>query len=194
MLKSISRWSLVLAVLACGLPAKAGDLWDQEKTGWHRNNEWPNPFIERDRDAAVAPFALMIANGWQKQNLIGENYFDESTGTLTLAGRDRVRQILRTAPIEHRTLYVERDLNEMVTSARMDEVQRTVASLQPKGPLPEVLASDMIASGRPASIVSGDLKAWEASAPTPRVGSKASSGGTGGGAAPTTASAGTGGS
>jgi hypothetical protein len=194
MLKSMSRWSLALAVLACSTTSIAGDFWDGIHTGWHRNNEWPNPFIERDRDAAVAPFAVMTANGWQKQNLIGENYFDENTGVLTMAGRDRVRQILRTAPIEHRTLYVERDLNENVTSARMDEVQRTVASLQPKGPLPEVLASDMIASGRPASIVSGDLKAWEASAPTPRVGSKASSSGTGGGAAPTTASAGSGGS
>jgi hypothetical protein len=172
----------------------AGDFWGDVHTGWHRNNEWPEPFVERDRDAAVAPFLVMIANGWQKQNLIGENYFDENTGSLTLAGRDRIRSILRNAPTEHRTVYVERDLNENVTAMRMDEVQRAVALMQPSGPLPDVLASDMVASGRPAAIVSAEIKGYETSVPTPRLGSKASSGGSGGGAAPTTASAGTGGS
>ncbi len=152
MLKFMSRWLLALAALSA-IPAARGEdgivgFWSGVHTGAHRNNEWPHPFIERDRQAAVAPFAVMIANGWQKQNLIGENYFDESTGALTLAGQERIHAILRQAPVEHRTLYVQRDLNEAVTNVRMDEVQRAVGALQPTGPLPDVLASDMVASGR----------------------------------------------
>jgi hypothetical protein len=151
--------------------------WHEVEIGWHRNNEWPHPFICADRNYAVAPFAVMIANGWQRQNLIGENYFEDGDKKLNSAGIERIRNILRQAPVEHRVLFVQRDLNEQVTNARLDLVQEAVASLQPKGPLPEVLVSNMVPEGRSAEIVAAELNGYIKSPPTPRLAGHSSGGG-----------------
>jgi uncharacterized membrane protein YgcG len=187
MLKSASTIGLFLAAVCFVSPAKAGDawhdFWDEVHVGWHRNNEWPEPFSAADKHAAVAPFCVMIANGWQRQNLIGENYFDGGSKNLNNAGIERIRFILRQAPVEHRVVYVERDLNDEVTNMRVDVVQQAVAALQPKGPMPEVIVSNMVPEGRSAEMVAAEYKGYTTSAPTPRLSSH-SSGGGGGGASP----------
>jgi uncharacterized membrane protein YgcG len=155
--------------------------WHEVHIGWHRNNEWPHPFICADRNYAVSPFAVMIANGWQRQNLIGENYFEDGDKKLNSAGIERIRSILRQAPVEHRVLFVQRDLNEQVTNARLDLVQEAVASIQPKGPLPEVVISNMVPEGRSAEIVAAELNGYVKSPPMPRLSSHSSGGGGSGG-------------
>ncbi len=153
MLRFAAPVCLFLAVAGSLSPARAGDEWDafwhEVHIGWHRNNEWPQPFSAADRNYAVAPFAVMIAGGWQRQNLIGENYFDENSTKLNSAGVERVRFILRQTPVEHRVLYVQSDLDDNVTRTRVDAVQETIVSLQPKGPMPEVIVSNMVPEGRP---------------------------------------------
>jgi uncharacterized membrane protein YgcG len=145
--------------------------------GWHRNNEWPMPFNCADRNYAIAPFGVMIAGGWQRQNLIGENYFDENSTRLNAAGVERVRFILRQAPVEHRVLYVQSDLDDNITRMRVDAVQETIVALQPKGPMPEVAISNMVAEGRPAEMVAAEFKNFVTSSPSTRLSSHSSSGG-----------------
>src|SRR5437660_600138 len=60
---------------------------------------------------------------------------------------------------------------------RDEMVQDAVATLQPKGPLPEVVISNMVPEGRSADLVSAELKGYVTSAPTPRVGGTSSGGG-----------------
>jgi hypothetical protein len=180
MLRVFTGLMLFLAVAGLTTSATAGDdegFWHNVHLGWHRNNEWPEPFISADRGYAVAPFAAMIANGWQRQNLIGENYFDEGSKRLNNPGIERIRYILRQAPVEHRVLFVQRDLRDEVTNARIDLVQEAVASLQPKGPLPEVVASNMVVEGRSAELVTAELDGYRKSPPTPRLSGHASGGG-----------------
>ncbi len=185
MLKRFTGLALAISLLGAVKSAQAGDcddgFWHSVHVGYHRNMEWPQPFSAADRNYAVAPFAVMIANGWQRQNLIGENYFDEDNKKLNGPGLERVRYILRQAPVEHRVLFVQRDLNDEITQRRVEMVQDAVASLQPKGPLPEVVISNMVPEGRSADLVSAELKGYITSAPTPRVGGASSGSSSGGG-------------
>jgi hypothetical protein len=185
MFKFVSGFGLLLAAACVVSPARAGDawhnFWDEVHIGWHRNNEWPEPFSTADKQAAVSPFCVMIANGWQRQNLIGENYFDDGSKNLNIAGIERVRFILRQAPVEHRVFYVERDLNDDVTTMRVDAVQQAVAALQPRGPMPEVIVSNMVPEGRSAEMVAAEIKSYVTSAPTARLGGHSSGGSSGGG-------------
>jgi hypothetical protein len=196
MLRFFTGLMFSLAVAGVTASARAGDdegFWHEVHIVWHRNNEWPEPFISADRNYAIAPFAVMIANGWQRQNLIGDNYFEESTKKLNTAGIERIRYILRQAPVEHRVLFVQRDLNDEITKTRVDLVQEAVASLQPKGPLPEVLVSNMVPEGRSAEIVSAELNGYTKSPPTPRL-SAHSAGGSSSGSSSGGGSGGSGGS
>jgi hypothetical protein len=172
-----------VAIAGIAISAKADDegFWHNVHVGWHRNNEWPEPFICADRGYGVAPFAVMIANGWQRQNLIGENYFEEGSKRLNHAGIERIRYILRQAPVEHRVFFVQRDLNDQITDMRVDAVQETIASLQPKGPLPDVIVSNMVPEGRSAEIVTAELNGYAKSPPTPRLSAHSASGSSGGG-------------
>jgi len=183
MLKFAAPVCLVLAVAGSLSPARAGDKWDEfwygVHVGWHRNNEWPEPFSTADRNYAVAPFAVMIAGGWQRQNLIGENYFDENSTRLNSAGVERVRFILRQTPVEHRVFYVQSDLDDNITRMRIDAVQETIVALQPKGPMPEVIVSNMVPEGRSAEMVAAEFKNFVSSTPATRL--SHASGGSGNG-------------
>jgi hypothetical protein len=77
----------------------------------------------------------------------------------------------------HPVLFVQRDLNDEITERRVEIVQDAVTMLQPKGPLPEVVISNMVPEGRPADIVSAELAGYRNSAPTPRVGGASSGSG-----------------
>ncbi len=153
--------------------------WNEVHVGYHRTNEWPMPFTCADTRYAVAPFAVMIAGGWQRQNLIGENYFDENSTRLNSAGVERVRYILRQAPVEHRVFYVQSDLDDNITRMRVDAVQETIVALQPKGPMPEVLVSNMVVEGRSAELVASEFKNFVTSTPSTRLSHNSSGSGNG---------------
>ncbi|HEX3998882.1 MAG TPA: hypothetical protein VHX65_10055 [Pirellulales bacterium] len=178
--------ALGLALLATASNARANDwddFWDSVHVDWHRNNEWPHPFTEIDRAATMAPFAVQIANGWQRENLLGEEYFNENTKILTAAGRNRIRTILVQSPPEHRVIFVERDLSDEVTAKRLDSAQQAVAALLPQGSLPDVLVSNMMPASRSAEEVNSELKSYINSTPTARLtGGGAKSGGASSGA------------
>ncbi len=182
MRKFAIRLMLAVAAGSAAAPLHAGwnEFWNGVHSGAEINNQWPHPYVEADRVAAVAPFHAMVAKGWERQNLIGENYFDEGSSKLNQAGVIRIRTILSQGPVEHRTLFVQRDLLDDVTKARLDLVQRAAVSLQPRGTLPEVVLSDLAPDGRSAEQVTAENKAFTSSIPTPRL-SKGAPGGASGG-------------
>ena len=183
--------------LAAAASARADgwdDFWCGCKADYYANKEWPTPFVELDRQYAVAPYAVMIAKGWERQNLIGDNFFDPNTQRLNYAGVSRVREILLQAPPEHSGIFVARDLDEQVTSQRVLAVQQAVAAALPRGPLPAVVVSNMQAEGRLASIVSAEFDANVKAIAQPRIaGSRGAGGGgtaSGGTSGPAAAGAG----
>ena len=63
-----------------------------------QRNRWPEPYTVCDQAAAVAPYCVMVTNGWRRQNMLGEYHFLPGTSLLTEAGRMKVRWILTPAP------------------------------------------------------------------------------------------------
>lgn len=172
---------LAAATLACLAPAQAGWHWfscvvegtkefgRQVARDTKRRNCWPEPFLAPDRDAVRSPFALMVSNGWRRQNLLADHHFIDQTGELNEAGRLKVRWILTEAPQHHRTIYVHKTTDPEVTAARIDNVQQLAAQLVPEGALPLVLETGIPVLGWPASQADMIGRKFEASTPDPRL-------------------------
>ncbi|MGH7139833.1 MAG: hypothetical protein ACREHD_29185, partial [Pirellulales bacterium] len=110
--RSILFVAAILMLLPGGLRAEWFHSW---RRGADRNRCWPAPFLEPDRMAARAPFAVMINNGWRTQNTLGDDHFDTDTGLLNEAGELKVREILAYSPPEHRTVFVLQARDEQET-------------------------------------------------------------------------------
>jgi hypothetical protein len=135
-----------------------------------RRNCWPRPFNCPDRYAARAPFAVMVANGWMRQNSLGEHHFESGGAELTEAGKLKVQWIVFQAPSRHRTIYVHRSLDPHVTAERLATVDRYSQALVIDGTSPPpVLASDDPPAGWPAQRVDAIGRKFQASMPDPRL-------------------------
>lgn len=185
--------TLVLAVVcsyACTAHAQYTDGQYGEKEGWfdrwkrecRRNAMWPEPFLQPDRNATLAPFAVQIANGWRRQNLLSDYYFDEATHQLNLAGETKIRYILTQMPPSRRTIYVQQGLAADVTQARMHSVQRASSRILPEGMMAQIVESNLPNDGWPAEDVDAVTRKYDSSRPDPRLPPGGiSSGGSGGG-------------
>ena len=140
-----------------------------------RNNCWPDPFVQMDRESVRLPFQAMVVNGWRKQNLLSEHHFEEDTARLTQAGEIKVYWILSQVPPQHRTIFVQRAQNGDITTARVDAVQQTALRYVPAGELPEVVETNLPTDGRPAEVVDSINRAFNKNAKLPIL--PASSGG-----------------
>ena len=172
MARSLLVGTLTLATLACVVPARGdwlGAFLHSVGRDTIRRNHWPRPFVYADRQAARAPFAAMVENGWRSQNMIGDHHFTENSGELTDAGRLKVHWILTQAPEQHRTIYVYRAKNAKDTASRVDSVQQYATELLPEGNLPLVVESGVAAVGWPASRVDALGRTFQSSAPAPRI-------------------------
>ena len=155
--------------------------WDDVTDCFHsiprdikRRQCWPEPFNAPDRAAVRAPFATMVANGWRRQNLLGDYYFESNTGKLKEAGTLKVRWILAAAPQPHRIIYVRVAGSEEATSARIAAVQEQVALMVPKGSLVPVLPTTISDDGWPADEVETIARTYLKSTPVPRLPAAAS--------------------
>jgi hypothetical protein len=148
-----------------------------------RRQCWPQPFDAPDRAAVRAPFATMVANGWRKQNLLGDYYFEPNTGKLNEAGSLKVRWIITEGPEQHRIIYVRVADSEEATAARIAVVQEQVARIAAKGSLVPVLPTTISDEGWPADEVETIARTYRKSTPVPRLPAAAStSSGSGNGA------------
>lgn len=134
-----------------------------------RDNCWPKPFVLPDRQSVRAPIELMVAAGWQRQNLLGDYHFDEDTGELTEAGKLKVRWIAGQVPSQHQTIFVSRAASPKETEARMDAVRAVAEKTAHDGNPPRVLASGMEPSGWPASRVDVIGRKFQEVMPEPKL-------------------------
>ena len=171
MLRRALTSAAVLGLVTSAAPVKADwhTFWVGVERDRVRNNCWPEPFISTDRVAARAPLDMMVAKGWQRQNLLSEHHFDKDRQVLSQAGQLKLHWILTQAPVEQRTVYVERAYTEEDTAARMDVVQQAATKLVPKGTLPQVVVSSMMARGWPADYVDNINRKYGETTPPPRL-------------------------
>lgn len=156
---------LMLLGLFIGMPiqsAEAGwrDRWEafanRTHLDWHRNNCWPQPFREIDRETVCTVLATQIGTGWKRQNTLSDVYFDHDTQLLNEAGRRKVWAILASTPEPYRTIFVVQSTNREAQERRMSSVQRvavdTNAALQ-GGSMPDVVAVGIPPRSWPADYI-----------------------------------------
>jgi hypothetical protein len=126
------------------------------------------------------PFSTMVANGWRRQNMLGDYHFEQGTGQLTEAARLKIRWILTAGPEQHRLIYVHIADNDPETSARVMAVQQLASQISPAN-LPPVLTTSISDEGWSASQVDVIERRYLGSQPSPRLAPTTSPGGAGGG-------------
>jgi hypothetical protein len=141
-----------------------------------RRQCWPEPFTGPDRATVRAPFVIQVANGWRRQNMLGDVHFEQSTGQLTEAGRLKVRWILTSAPQQYRLVYVHAAEKGEETAARIAAVQQLVGQLSPNNLAP-VLATSISDDGWPADQVDLIGRKFQSSTPPPRLPAPTGTGG-----------------
>ncbi len=134
-----------------------------------RRNCWPAPFVCMDRQAVRAPFAIEVENGWRRQNMLGDFYFEPNNGQLTEAGKLKIRWIVFEAPGQHREIYVHIGQNSEETQARLTAVTAEAASLAPQGQVPPVMQTTISDSGYPADRLDLIERKYQSSMPNPRL-------------------------
>jgi hypothetical protein len=182
MLRIASRVLVAALAIAAAAPAQANwfkTFYHDVSGSWHRNNMWPEPFIEPDRAAVRTHFVVMQQRGWERQNLLGGHHFEEDQKRLTPAGHLRVKAILATSPAQYRAIYIEKGDHPDVTAMRLDAVQQAVVNLTPQGSLPPVQASDLVYEGWSGEYADAVGRKFTASMPAPRLPSTGGSGGSG---------------
>jgi hypothetical protein len=179
------RCSLFAAIAFVTIPVQADWLCDflhSIPQDTKRRNCWPQPFVCPDRQNLRTPFAIEVGNGWRKQNLLGDYYFESNTGELTEAGRLKIRWIAFEAPSQHRVIFVHVATTAEETAARMNAVHIFVTQLLPQGDLPSISETRISDDGSPADLVETISTKYKANMPSPRLPAKDSgSGGSGGG-------------
>jgi hypothetical protein len=123
------------------------------KRGYHRNVAWPWPYMCPDRMAVREPLAIMVENGWRRQNLLGDYHFTPDAKALTKAGELKVQWILTQAPPAHRTIFIERSMDPTMTASRIAAAREFASLVVAGGPAPEVAETFIVSEGRPASVV-----------------------------------------
>ena len=172
MARSVSITALALVSLICATPAEAdwvANCLRHVARETKRRNCWPDPFVCPDRYAVRAPFAEMVSNGWERQNMLGDHHFAAEDSELTEAAQLKIRWILTEAPPQHRTIYVHRADTAEETAVRIDGVRQFAAGLLPPGAQPLVLETSISDRGWPASQVDLIGRKYEASTPDPRL-------------------------
>ena len=144
-------------------------IWHVTKRDYHRNNCWPEPFVEPDEASVRAPFETMAANGWRRQNLLGRHHFREDGVTLTESGKIKIRNILTQVPPKYRTIFVERSWDPADTAKRIDGIQQLATRFVPTGELPAVQDTHLFAEGRSAAVVDQTFTAFQETAPPPQL-------------------------
>jgi hypothetical protein len=148
-------------------------------TDYWRNSTWPHPFLPAEREAVCAPFALMVAKGWQAQNRLGEYHFNEGTAHLTEAGKIRIRSIMSDVPQAFRTVFVPVNESEELTAARLETVQRFIEKSSNEEGVTNVASTTRPPRGRSADTVDAISRGFTQSTPVPRIPASTTAAGSG---------------
>lgn len=166
------RHAIIAAiVIACGASHASADCFDTMrwyiKCGYRQNADWPWPYVCPDRTAAREPFAIMVQNGWRRQNLLGAHHFAPDGEKLTTAGELKVRWILTQAPAAHRDIFVVRDIDPAITAHRVATARQFGQKVAIDGRTPLVEETYLMCEGRPATMVDAVNVRFQESMPPP---------------------------
>lgn len=145
------------------------EFWDRVHTDFHRNNCWPQPFQNTDRELTRAPLIVMTAAGWRLHNTLSDHFFNFEDQSINQAGELKIRWIVTQAPPHRRTVFVLRGSNAEATANRVAAAQRVIDRFVPDGPRPEVLITDIVPVGASGDYFDQVDRQLKQSIPAPRL-------------------------
>lgn len=157
------------AMAQCECARCRGGFLESIAQDYAQRNRWPFPYVCPDREAVRAPFAIMVHNGWRRQNLLCDEHFKEGTAELTDAGRLKIQRIMTEVPAPHRTIYVRRADSPEKTAARIQAVQELATRLAPEGTLAVVQETTVAPAGWSAERLDTINRKFHAAVPVPQL-------------------------
>jgi hypothetical protein len=171
---SIATSAVIAVALACqsaqaqyGCCCNSGSVCEAYWSGYCANVMWPTIFVPPARRGVCETYAVMINNGWRRQNLLGDYHFEPETNQLTKAGELKVKWILTQAPPNRRSVFVQRAENEMQTASRVAAVHRLASSMSPAVGAIDVNDTHIVAEGHGAGAVDNMFVGFQANMPPP---------------------------
>ena len=161
--------TLLTTLLSSPAVAQQHKWVEMVKTDWHRMNHWPKPFTLADRQALRAPFAIMIQNGWERQNTLGSYLFDPETHQILNVGKRQLHWIITQAPQSRRQVFVEEGATLDVTAARVDSVEQMIAEMTPNGKLWPVQQTHRGPVGVAAGVIDTIYRKYDSTIMDPRL-------------------------
>jgi len=150
------------------------------RAGYDANKDWPRIYIPPARRSVCSTYDAMINNGWRRQNLLGDYHFNQETNELTNAGKLKVNWILTQAPVQRRSVFVQRGQKELQTTARISAVHDYAGNMSPNVGQVHVNDTHLVAEGHRASSVDSVFVGYDANRAAPML--PAASSAAGGGA------------
>lgn len=145
------------------------EFMNRMRLDWHRNNAWPQPFVNQDRMSTCSMFVTQAQNGWYAASTLSGMYFKPNSHILTEAGELKVREIVTQHPEQYRTIFVEKGLSQRSSEIRKDSIQQAVSRILPEGGMPEVQLVDSVLREWAAEEVDAVGRAYRTSRPQPRL-------------------------
>ncbi len=142
---------------ACGCQPSMGD---QFRAGYDANVQWPSRYTPSARNSICGAYSAMVNNGWRRQNLLGDYHFNRDTNELTHAGKLKVNWILSQAPVQRRSVFVQRAGKELETTTRLASVHDYAGKMSSVAQL-DVQDTHIVAEGHPASSVDNVFVGYE---------------------------------
>ncbi|MFN9721213.1 MAG: hypothetical protein ACK58L_21150 [Planctomycetota bacterium] len=183
-------WWAEKATLPSGVrqKCKKGKVWparprsNQEPQQWshtyYDQHYWPLPYVCQDRAAVSSFMETQIALGWQEETTLFNHHFESNTQQLTRAGELHLERILHHVPEERRAVYIQSSYDAGLDNLRTEVVNTYMARTSTGGKPVTVAVRECQEFGRPASEVENINSLYNASTPSPRLGS--AGGGSGG--------------
>ncbi len=168
------RRTIVLTCLLsffCAAESQAGwhEFMNRVRLDWHRNNAWPQPFVNQDRMATCSAFVTQAQNGWYAASTLTGMYFHPETQKLTEAGELKVREIVTQHPEPYRTVFVVKGLSETASLTRKDSIQQFVSDIIPDGAMPSVNLVNTTLRQMSAEEVDAITRAHRSARPAPQL-------------------------
>ena len=168
---------LVLALTCQAVQAQCGQygqcgceqptIADLYKSGYAANVIWPRQYVPASRRGICQTYAVMINNGWRRQNLLGDYHFESETNELTRAGELKVNWILTQAPPDRRQVFVQRGMDVDQTAQRIEAVNALASNMSPAVEMVDVTDTHIVAEGHPAGAVDNMFIGFQTNQPPP---------------------------
>lgn len=142
---------------------------------YHHAHYWPHPYNCDDQAYVRNIIDQQASSGWISATTLREYHFDSDTHEVNSVGRELLKWIVTSTPMQYRSVYVAQSFAAERDALRQANVEKTIREMLPEAGVPVMLRYDNF-MGRPAQEIDQLRRLELQSIPTPRLFTVGSSG------------------